>query len=140
MNLNQLQANVLRQLSGIRYHAGDLPPPIEDDLFSTLEAITNHGSRYGFSGFIYTRDCVRFALDNWAGIMALARETLDAIGEPETVAQLVAQFQCVDVPSNSVEAVLIQPHYEDDDRDTVLNALAGFALEETARAIVDNAR
>jgi hypothetical protein len=138
MKLTQLQAAVLTQLSGEEFTEGGALPDRNDDLWDTLRDIVNHGAAGGVSGFIYTRGCCQFTLDNWSGIIAECRELWHGIGEPETLAQFIAGFNCLKGYSAAeIEEVLMDPKDEGDNHDVVLNALAWFALEETARAIVE---
>lgn len=138
MKLTKLQAAVLQQLSGIGYEEGGAIPSQNTDEMQLLHDVVNHGVAGGVSGFIYCRETCQFALANWDAIIELCREIRHGIGEPETLAQFIAGFNCLKGYSPAeVEEVLMTPHNKTETQVQVLNALAWFALEETARQLVE---
>ncbi len=99
--------------------------------------IANHGADGGFSGFIYYADTVRFARKNLDSIIELAADMARDIGEPGAFS-LIAGFNCLrgdDLSGDDVAAAIYRRN--DENAQTVYNALAWFALEEVARAYVD---
>lgn len=139
MKLTKLQAAVLNQLGDESYSKGDYYPDRDSELYGTLQDVVNHGADAVYAGFTYYADTCRFALDNWAGIIDLARVQAHDSGVG-SLCELVAGFRCLRGTSVAeVVDVLLAPSYDNDDHTQVLNALAWFALEETARAIVEGA-
>lgn len=137
MKLSKLQAAVLNQLGYESYSVGDHYPDRDTELYSTLQDIVNHGADAGHAGFTYYADTCRFALDNWAGITDRARVQAHDLGVG-SVCELIAGFNCLRGTSVAkVVDVIMEPSYDNEDHTQVLNALAWFALEETARAIVE---
>ena len=108
------------------------------DLLESADDITRGGAGAGWSGFIYTRDTVKFAIKARASIAELAESMADDIGEGSAI-ELVQGFNCFrrDKPKSAAVARALYTGRRDDDSDDVRNALAWFALEEVARAIVD---
>lgn len=140
MKLSKLQANVLNQLGDATHFHGDYYPDRGSELFAALQNIVNHGADSGFSGFTYHADTCQFTLDNWSDIVELCREMIDGCYDAGTsLAQFIAGFNCMKgYTVAEVERVLMDRTNEElDGHTTVLNALAWFALEETARAIVE---
>ena len=137
--LTKLQAAVLNQLGDESYSKGDHYPDRESELYGTLQDIVIHGVDAGYVGFTYYADTCRFALDNWAGIIDLARVQAHDLGVG-SLCELIAGFNCLGgISVAEVVDVLMAPSSNNDDHTPVLNALAWFALEETARAIVEGA-
>lgn len=137
MKLTKLQAAVLNQLGYESYSKGDYYLDRESELYGTLQDIVNHGVDAGYVGFTYYADTCRFALDNWEGITDLARVMAHDLGVA-SLCELIAGFNCLrDTSVAEVVDVLMAPSYDNEDHNQVLNALAWFALEETARAIVE---
>lgn len=120
LNLSPLDKRVLRQLGGG-----------SDAKASAIDA-ANHGADSGFGGFTYTSDCVGFFKRNRAAILDLLSEMADSMGE--TPSQVLACFRCLSGVQDPM-AALANPRHED--YDTVANALAWFALEETGRKLAD---
>ena len=141
MKLTKLQAAVLNQLSGSTWFAGDYYPSSDDaELYNTLSNIANNGADAGWVGFTYYAETCQFALDNWSDIVELCREMIDGCYDAGTsLAQFIAGFNCMQgYTVADVERVLMDRTNEEiDGHTTVLNALAWFALEETAHAIVE---
>lgn len=103
---------------------------------SMAKDVTEHGADGGFSGFIYYTETVKFANNNKAAIVELARNMAEELGESGAVA-LVAGFVCLkasDVTVADIKAALMSLKAERDVNDLVFNALAWFALEEVSRS------
>lgn len=141
MKLSKLQAAVLEQLTdGYWWFCGDYYPETDSELSDTLSDIASNGADAGWVGFTYHADTCQFALDNWSDIVELCREMIDGCYNAGTsLAQFIAGFNCMKgYTVAEVERVLMDRTNEELDGHTaVLNALAWFALEETARAIVE---
>lgn len=137
MKLSKLQAAVLNQLGYESYSKGDYYPDRDTEVYDTLQDIARHGVDAGYVGFTYYADTCRFALDNWAGITDLARVLAHDLGVA-SLCELIAGFRCLRGTSvAAVVDVLMEPSCDNELYTQVLNALAWFALEETARAIVE---
>ena len=137
LKLTKLQAAVLNQLDYVSYSVGDHYPDRDSELYSTLQDIVNHGVDAGYVGFTYYADTRRFALDNWADIIDLARVQAHDLGVG-SLCELIAGFNYLGgISVAEVVDVLMEPSCDNKLYTQVLNALAWFALEETARAIVE---
>lgn len=88
---------------------------------SALVDVRDHGADSGFSGFIYTAECVRFYNRHEDAIWQLLRSNADDMGYDSATA-LIATFKRKDML---------------DDPDQFKNLLAWFALEEVARGLTD---
>lgn len=106
---------------------------------SYLEDIVNHGADAGFPGFTYYSDTEPFWKRNRKEITALVMSMAQDLGEQP--AEMVAKFNCLKIEPSEFEAM--QDVYsalgngQPSDDSTVPNALAWFALEEVARAMVE---
>ena len=97
--------------------------------------IANYGADGGVSGFIYHDDTVEFYGENYGNIHALARDVMEEFGESRSLSAFIASFSCVDLEAYEVEDAMLFEG-KNDDYVTVANALAWFALEQTAREYV----
>jgi len=133
MSYENLKEAVIKQLG---YELSDLESDAEnnEELMCDLENITNHGIAGGFGGFVYHVDTVKFFNDNEADIMVLLKEMAESIGE-SGIYELITGFNCLDLGVDEIVRAIHVPDAEDET--TVKNALAWFAGEEIARAIVD---
>lgn len=103
-----------------------------EELQSTLEDVCNYGAAGGVNGFIYNHETTAFALANLAAIRELATEQAEDMGYGSAV-EMIAGFIClIGCSHNEVGAAL---YGADREATQVLNALAWYALEETARAL-----
>jgi hypothetical protein len=106
---------------------------------SYLEDIVNHGADAGFPGFTYYSDTEPFWKRNRKEITALVMSMASDLGE--NPAEMVAKFGCLKIdPHDFVEMPNVYAalsNGQPDDDSTVPNALAWFALEEVARAMVE---
>ena len=105
------------------------------DFKESASDIANYGADAGVSGFIYHDDTVAFYDENYGNIHALAREMMDDLGESLSLSAFIASFSCVDLEPYEVEDAMLDGG-NDDDYVTVANAMAWFALENTAREYV----
>ena len=114
---------VIRQSGGIASFAED------------AESITNHGIDGGFHGWIYYKDTVAFTKRNKTAIMELCKDTADSMGM-DNAYSLIASFGCAKgySPEEVAEAI---HNSRSEERTTVYNCLAWFAVEEVARAYCD---
>lgn len=94
--------------------------------------IANYGAQGGVNGFIWHDDTIAFYEANKGNIHALARDMAAEMGETGLLSEFVAGFNCVDLEPYGVEQA-IEEGETNEDYTQVANALAWFALEETAR-------
>ena len=109
------------------------------ELFDTLEDVSKHGADGGFGAFCYYSDTVKFAVDNKKDILILCQSLADDIGED--VLSMIAGFNCLkdmDLKPSEVGAVVYGNDHDSDEAIQILNALAWFALEETAHEYANN--
>jgi hypothetical protein len=115
---------VSRQLGGWEYFT------------DSAEDIRNHGADGGWNGFIWYDDTKKFYRRNRKAILQLAEQLADDIGED--LLSMVASFNCLKcykLTQNEVAQALYLSKGEW--VDSVQNAMAWFALEETARSYCD---
>jgi len=102
------------------------------NLKESANDICNHGADAGVTGFIYYTDTEAFTKRNYSGIMQMLNEVSDDLGMD--VLELLSGFRCFENMSNSeIFDGLMNP--KSDDRTTIYNGLAWFALEEVARSL-----
>jgi len=123
----------------------NLNPEIIDAVIYQLGGITDfkvsapdvasHGASGGFPGFVYYTDTAQFAKRNQAGIMKMAEEMAESLGESGAL-ELIQKFNCLgdEYTQSSIAAAI---HGDTEDTPYVLNALAWFALEEVSRSYDD---
>lgn len=96
--------------------------------------VANHGADGGFSGFIYYTETVKFAKRQRASILEMAKEQASDFGTE--VYAMIANFGCLgEYSATDVAEAIHNPRSTNGQQ--VLNALAWYALEETARAYDD---
>ena len=125
-SLTSLDRRVLRQLGG------------GPDAVESAKDAARHGADSGFNGFISTHDCVAFFKRNRAAILALLSESASDMGE--TASATLAGFMVfmrVHRDQRITDPMAVLANTRHDDYDTVANALAWFALEETGRKLLD---
>lgn len=94
--------------------------------------ICNYGASGGVSGFIYYTETEAFTKRNHALIMELLNNYADDMGS--NALELLSGFNCFkDMKEHEIFDGLMNP--KSDDRTTIYNGLAWFALEEVARYI-----
>ena len=118
-----LKEAVLNQLGFDKYE-------LNEEATGTLEDIRNHGINGGFTGFIYYSDTEKFFDDNRYDILSMASEMAQEFGQ--SVSEMIAGFNCIDLTTQEVEAFLL--NLDDENETTLKNALAWFAAEEVARS------
>ncbi len=97
--------------------------------------ICNYGASGGFCGFTYYTDTVKFATRNNVLIMELLNNCADEMGVNSL--ELLNGFVCFrDMKEHEIFDGLMNKN--SDDRTTIYNGLAWFALEEVARYINEN--
>ena len=136
--MTALQQAVVRQLG---YDPKDLDDK-DGELYGILSDVASHGADAGWSGFTYYHDTVKFTKADRKAIETLVREMADEWGQNPV--DFIASFRCLDKDDPAIiEAIgrfVYGGHFQDSkkcDSETVYNALAWFALEETARALTD---
>lgn len=97
--------------------------------------VYDHGAAGGFTGFTYYADTVPFAWRHRDEIMDLAKELSDDIGE--SMFKMIAGFVTFSWQYTEGEIAEAIYNRKSENRDTILNALAWFALEEVCRSYVD---
>ena len=108
-----------------------------NEVCKTLEDVVSNGASAGFGNFIYYSDTCKFARDNMEEILKSIKETAE--GMCEDPLKMIQNFRCLGTDTiNTLEIASVIYDKPDeatlnDGTDTqVLNALAWFALEETA--------
>jgi len=100
--------------------------------------VARHGADTGVHGFTYYSDTVHFARKNRVAIMAMAEDMArDCYGRDANCFTLIAGFNCFRGRLSSGEVARAIYGRNDDNATDVYNAMAWFALEETARAFCD---
>ena len=105
---------------------------ISDDREEALEIlkdVARSGADAGWPGFTYHSDTTQFYRDNRKAIEALIKETAEEIGERP--AEMVASFKCLDCYTEEEICPALYGRF-DAELYQIYNALAWFALEETA--------
>lgn len=95
--------------------------------------IARHGADSGFHGFIYYTDTVKFTKNNKAAILEYTKEQSRDLGTSSI--EMIASFNCLKWTVEETAEALYNSRSED--RTTLYNALAWYALEEVARAYCD---
>jgi hypothetical protein len=99
-----------------------------------LEDVARHGADAGWSGFTYYTDTVAFYKAHKGDILALAEQMAKDLGED--MLTMISGFNCLKndklSPTEIGEALYSG---RGDAATTVRNAMAWFALEETAREL-----
>jgi hypothetical protein len=122
MNKKLINA-VARQIGGIK------------ELKESSSDICNYGASGGVNGFIYYGDTVAFTTCHHALIMELLNNYVDDMGV--NALELLSGFNCFkDMKEHEIFDGLMNS--KSDDRTTIYNGLAWFALEEVARYIKEN--
>ena len=122
MNKKLINA-VAKQIGGIK------------ELKTHASDIYNYGAAGGFNGFVYYTDTVAFTKRNHVLIIELLNYYADDMGV--NVLELLSGFNCFkDMNENEIFDGLMNA--KSDDRTTIYNGLAWFALEEVARFIDNN--
>lgn len=98
------------------------------------EDVTNHGAMGGFSGFTYYVDTEAFTKHNKALILDMAKEQAQDI-DADNIFSMIANFNCIDLSAEEVAEAIY--NHQSEDRTTVYNALAWYALEEVCRVYSD---
>lgn len=123
--MNELQAAVIEQLSGDESEARD-----------TLRDVASYGADAGYGGFTCYSDTCGFFAANQSRIVDLVKEMADEFGQDPI--GFVASFNCLADDRETRDEIGRCLYGEPSDEDTqVPNALAWFALEETARQLID---
>ena len=101
-----------------------------------IEDIINNGADSGFSGFIYTEDCVKFWRKYKKDILKLLENISDDFGQPAVT--IVKDFEYIR-NSNYTENEIAKALYGkyNQEYDYIYNTMAWFALEEVARWFED---
>ena len=95
--------------------------------------VMNHGADGGYHGFIYFTDTVSFVKRHKAAILDSCKQMADDLGED--VYTMIGGFNCLKIsPMEAAEAI---HNPRSDERGTVFNALAWYALEEVSRSYAD---
>lgn len=95
--------------------------------------VSIHGAAGGFHGFIYYTDTVAFTKRNKAVILDAAKNLASDIGE--SLYKMIGGFNYLKISEGEAAEAIHNPRSED--RQSVFNALAWFAIEEVARSYSD---
>ena len=103
-----------------------------ESFYESVPDIANHGASGGVSGFIYYSDTVCFTTRNKNKIMHSLTDLSNDIGE--SIVSMLSHWQCLKgMSQRDIMGGLYNPKAED--KDTVYNALAWYALEEVANCV-----
>lgn len=103
-----------------------------ESFYESVPDIANYGASGGVSGFIYYSDTVAFTKRNKNKIMQSLTELSDDIGE--SIISVLSHWQYLkSLSQREIMGGLYNPKSED--KDTVYNALAWYALEDVANCI-----
>lgn len=100
----------------------------------TLEDVARHSADAGWSGFTYYADTLAFYKAHKADILALAQSMAEDFGQD--MLEMIAGFGCLKndkLTATDIGEALFSGRGES--ATTVRNAMAWFALEETAREL-----
>ena len=102
----------------------------------SIEDIINNGADSGFSGFIYTKDCVKFWKKYKKDILKLLESVSDNLGQ--SAVTTIKDFEYIK-NSNYTENEIAKALYGkyNQEYDYIYNTMAWFALEEVARWFED---
>ncbi len=123
--MNTLQKNVIEQLGYDEF---------DEECNATLQDVAQYGADSGFGQFVYYSDTCQFFDNNRSAILQSVSDLAGELGEsPSTMVQ---NFGCLNGDYNrEVDQVLMGIECDEDVQ--VKNALAWFALEETARELIN---
>ena len=100
--------------------------------YESIPDIANYGASGGVSGFIYYSDTVNFTKRNKIKIMQSLTELSNDIGE--SIISMLSHWQCLNgMSQREIMEGLYNP--KSDNKTTVYNALAWYALEEVANVV-----
>jgi len=100
--------------------------------YESVPDIVNYGASGGVSGFIYYSDTVNFTKRNKDKIMQSLTELSDDLGE--SIVSMLSHWQCLKGMSQcEIMEGLYNPR--SDNKTTVYNAIAWYALEDVANVV-----
>ena len=103
-----------------------------ESFYESVSDIANHGASGGVSGFIYYSDTVNFTKRNKGKIMQTLTEL--SSDRRESIISMLSHWQCLKGMSQcEIVDGLYNP--KSDNKTTVYNALAWYALEEVANVV-----
>ena len=103
-----------------------------ESFYGSVPDIANHGASGGVSGFIYYSDTVNFTTRNKNKIMQFLTELSDDLGE--SIISMLSHWQCLKgMSQHEIMEGLYNP--KSDNKTTVYNALAWYALEEVVNCV-----
>lgn len=106
------------------------------ELEQSLENICNHGASGGVNGFIYYSETCEFFDKNKTEIMSFAEDMADQLGED--MLTMIAGFNHIKDQELTPTEIMAAIYEKDSEHETtVKNILVWFALEETARTLVE---
>lgn len=124
--LTDLQQAVIEQMG-----YNELTPECATTLKDVMRS--REGAAAGFTGFIYYSETCKFFDDNKKLIIEELQQDAQDLGCP-SITDMVCGFNCLKDVVNAweVENVLIFDSPDDENETTIKNALAWYALEQTA--------
>ena len=125
-NLTEIQTAVINQL-GYK--------ELDTECKQILNDVLKGGADGGFGGFIYYNETVKFFDDNKDSIMEMAQNMAESLGEDTMT--MISNFNCIkDLGLKPTDiAKIVYSNEEHEDSTQVKNALAWYALEETAQVL-----
>ena len=112
---------------------------VDEEVKDYLKDVTNHGASGGFCGFTYYSGTITFFRKNKKLIVELAEDMAEELGED--ILSMINSFNCLkdyELSNSQIGKVLYGKFSDSGDNRDIMNALSWFALEETARFIIDN--
>lgn len=98
--------------------------------------IASHSADAGWPGFTYYEDTVPFSKKNKESILEMARNQADDLGTE--MFAMISNFRCMNgLTATEVIEAIYSRRSPEDNRTTVFNGMAWYALEEVARAYDD---
>lgn len=99
------------------------------ELFETLKDVSGHGANSGFSGFIYSNECLAFFNDNKKEIIELLEQQAEELGIDMLV--MVQSFNCLRDNKYSLTEIS-QAIYNNSEEACIIDAICWFVLEQYA--------
>lgn len=103
-----------------------------ESFYESVPDIANYGASGGVSGFIYYSDTVNFTKRNKIKIIQSLTELSNDLGE--SIISMLSHWQCLKgLSQREIMEGLYNP--KSDNKTTVYNALAWYALEDVANVV-----
>lgn len=107
------------------------------ELYETLKDVSNNGANSGFSGFIYSNECLAFYTDNKSDILGMLECEADGLGVD--MLEMIRDFNCLKelkLSLTEISKALYQDTKhttESSNYDCIIDAVCWFVLETCAQ-------